>query len=686
MNKDPYRYFRIEARELVESLAEEVSRLKVGLPRPEIVAGLLRLAHTLKGAARVVRQLELAELAHEMEEVLSGIRERAGAAEAEDLARLAGLVDRLIAGLSRLAPSVLPPAAAPRAAPEPASRALAAELPFETVRVEVEEVDGILAGVGEAGVQLALLRREVERLKALTTLSTALAAHASGGDHAGPLAAVRGLATELHARLERTSASLEAGIERVEQELGDVRDGSEHLRLVPARALLGTLKGAARDAAATLGKSVEVSLSGGSLRLDGHVLAPLRDALLHLVRNAVAHGIETPNERRAAGKPPAGAIRLAFTRLGTRVRLTCEDDGKGIDVEAVRQRLLARGLADPAELSALDRDQVLARLLSAGVSTTAETNQISGRGVGLDAVRAAVRQLQGEVALASESGRGTTVTLTVPVSLAAVRALVVEVGARTAAIPLDAVEQALRVEERHVRRSPAGDTIAHGGQVIPFLPLDRALRQSRQSAPRAAWPAVIVSAGTRRAAVAVDRLRGASEVVIRPLPPAVPVDPIVAGAFLDAEGNAELVLDAAGLLAAVEGSAGSTAPEAEPVRSPVLVIDDSLTTRMLEQSILESAGYEVELAVSAEQGLEKARQREFGVFIVDVEMPGLSGFEFVELTRADPKLGRVPAILVSSRASNEDRQRGEAAGASAYVVKGDFDQNVLLGTIRRLLG
>jgi two-component system chemotaxis sensor kinase CheA len=196
---------------------------------------------------------------------------------------------------------------------------------------------------------------------------------------------------------------------------------------------------------------------------------------------------------------------------------------------------------------------------------------------------------------------------------------------------------------------------------------------------------VIVRAGARLVAVGADRVGGTSDVVVRPLPPWVDPDPAVAGATLDGEGNPRLVLDPAGLLAAVEGGATARVDAPRAPRAPVLVVDDSLTTRMLEQHILETAGYEVEVAVSGEEALEKARARRFGLFVVDVEMPGMDGFEFVRVTRADPRTA-APAILVTSRAAPADRQRGLDAGASAYVVKSEFDQGRLLELIDGLLG
>jgi two-component system chemotaxis sensor kinase CheA len=287
----------------------------------------------------------------------------------------------------------------------------------------------------------------------------------------------------------------------------------------------------------------------------------------------------------------------------------------------------------------------------------------------------------------SEPGRGATVEIRVPISIAALQGLVVEAADVLAAIPLDAVRQTLRVRDSEITRSAESESIIHEGIVIPFLPLDRMLRRSSSVVrSRSAWSAVVVQAGNRRVAVGVDRLLGTSNIVMRALPGVIEADPLVSGASLDAEGNPQLVLDAGGLVAAAERGRGATLEEVAQVRAPVLVIDDSLTTRMLEQSILESAGYEVELAVSAEEALTKARDRRYSLFIVDVEMPGMDGFDFVAETRADAELRHIPAILVTSLTGAENRQRGEQVGAQAFIIKGEFDQRHLLKAIRTLIG
>jgi two-component system chemotaxis sensor kinase CheA len=365
----------------------------------------------------------------------------------------------------------------------------------------------------------------------------------------------------------------------------------------------------------------------------------------------------------------------------------CRDDGRGIDVEAVRRAAVARGLVPASEAKSLPADKVIALLGTGGLTTSNDVTELSGRGIGLDVVRATTSRLKGDMSIRSEPGRGTTVEIRVPISIASLHGLVVEAAGALAAIPLDAVRQTLRVRDSEIARSAESDSIVHEGSVIPFLPLDQMLRRPGSAGRhRGAWSAVVVQAGNRRVAVGVDRLLGTSNIVMRALPGVVEADPVVSGASLDAEGNPQLVLDPGGLVAAAERGRGAASEKADPRRAPVLVIDDSLTTRMLEQSILESAGYEVELAVSAEEALTKAHDRRYSLFIVDIEMPGMDGFEFVVQTRSDAALRDIPAILVTSRNAVEDRRRGEQIGARAYIVKGEFDQGQLLQTIRTLIG
>jgi two-component system, chemotaxis family, sensor kinase CheA len=329
--------------------------------------------------------------------------------------------------------------------------------------------------------------------------------------------------------------------------------------------------------------------------------------------------------------------------------------------------------------------ELLRALLGSGVTTSRTLTEVSGRGIGLDVVRDAARSLGGHATMTTHAGAGTTVELEVPVTLSSLNALLVEAGTTIAAIPLSAVRQTLRV--------PQGDalgsgSIAYDGHLIPFVALPQALG----AAPRGvstqgagARSAVIVSGGDGIAAIAVDRLLGTADILVRPLPALAAADPVVASVSLDAQGNPRLVLDPAGLVAVARQATHQPSASAPPA-APILIVDDSLTTRMLEQSILESAGYEVELATSGEEALQKAQHRTYALFLVDVEMPGMDGFAVLARMQATPELRNIPAILVTSRNAPEDRQRGVEVGARDYMVKSEFDQVALLHRIRGLIG
>jgi two-component system chemotaxis sensor kinase CheA len=681
--KDPYRYFRGEARELLHGLSEGILALERGEVGREHVGNLLRLVHTLKGAARVVKLAELARMAHALEDLLVPYRERGGPVARPHVDDLLRLLDEMGSQLAKLDAAPTPEAG------QAGVRRTAPRQALDTVRVEVEEMDRLLEGVTEATVQLNGLRRASEtmaRAKEIATTLAELLAPSRRADASDLPSRASALAEELRDCLARLHDGVASAVGQVSRELSQVREAADRLRLLPASVIFGPLERAVRDAATQGGKKVSFEATGGEGRIEAHVLAAVHDALLHVVRNAAAHGIESEQERARAGKSAVGIVRLEVERRGSKIAFTCHDDGRGIDVNALRREAVRTGALSPSAASATTDDDLFRILLQGGLSTTSTVTEVSGRGIGLDVVRETASRLQGSVTIRSEAGLGTRLELCVPVSLSSFSVLVVEAGGVSAVLPLDAVTRTIRLDSSEIAHTPTGDSIVQEGVVIPFAPLAKALRRPTGPARgHRIWSTVIVRSGEARAAFGVDRLLGTATAVVRPLPPHVEADPLVAGASLDAEGVPRLVLDANGLILAVE--TGRSAAEAAGAPAlPILVVDDSLTTRMLEQSILESAGYEVVLASSAEEGLVKATERRYALFLVDVEMPGMDGFDFVARTRADVTLRDTPAILVTSRSAPEDRRKGESAGARGYIVKGEFDQRHLLDVIRKLVG
>jgi two-component system, chemotaxis family, sensor kinase CheA len=679
---DPYKYFRIEAAEIALRLGQGALDIGQGAAITGGVAALLRHAHTLKGAARVVKQIAIANHAHALEDVLGPYRSENAAVPRECARLLLEQIDAISALLERLddrGPT--------RAKPAPAGPSPGREPEItRTVRCEVGEVDAVIDGLGEALVELETLRRslkgvaETRRLAELCGRQLAAPRRGDAQKLSLALDQAQRQTEELETALLHIDRGLRQSLERLGRELGQTHAAAERLRLVQATSIFGPLERTAHDAAEELGKRVTFTASGGEVKLDGYVLGVAQNALLHVVRNAVVHGLEASSVRHAAGKPPAGSVRVGVSRRGREVVFTCRDDGQGLDVEGVRRALTQTG--DTAH--GLSDEALLERLLRTRVSTAGSVTRLAGRGIGLDVLREAADTLGGSVQLGTRPGLGFSVELRLPLSLAAVSAVVAVCGGQTLAIPLDAVVESVRFEQSQIARTAAHESVSHAGQALPFAPLSRVLGVAASGSPRA-WSCLIVRSESGTVAVGVDRLLGVRLLVLRALPDAARATSLVSGATLDALGNPELVLDAEGLVLAVQRLSGAQS-HASRSSVPILIVDDSLTTRMLEQSILESAGYEVELATSGEEGLAKARLRAYALFLVDVEMPGIDGFTFVDRARSDPDLAGVPAVLVSSRCAPEDFARGKSAGARGYIVKDRFDQRELLGLIQELVG
>lgn len=681
MSDDPYRYFRVEAHDLLADLHRALVELERGGPAAPPIRTMLRAAHTLKSAARIVRLRDMGDVAHAIEDEVAPHRDLATPLAASVVERVASQIQTIATGLAAIdAPAPSPADATPAAA------ARVHDEPMRVVRADLGDVDELVEELGTVHVELVGLRATLGDVERAARLAELLAARLTTrvGDTAGPAGAgPRALAESLREVIAVIDRRVTSGVERLGRELGQARDRAERLRLVPASVLIEALERTVHDAARELGRRVELRAHGGEIRLDAHVLALAQGALVQIVRNAVAHGLEPEAERRASGKTAEGHVVVRVMRRGSRVVFSCSDDGRGVDLEAVRRAARKKGLLGSGEGTERSAAELLRLLLHGGLSTSASINAIAGRGVGMDIVRDAAERLGGEVFVRTEARRGTEIELSVPNLLSGLDVLVVEAGAETVAIAAVAVRGTRRIGRGDVVRTAESETILVDGRAVPFAPLAVCLGTAERAATLDAASAVLVVVGEEEAAIGVDRLRGLSHVLVRPVPDLVPQAGLAAGVALDAAGDPLVVIDAAGLVARARNT--PLANGAARTTRPILVVDDSLTTRMLEQSILESAGYVVDLAVSGEEALEKLARSPYALMLVDVEMPGIDGFEVVTRVRADPRLATLPTILVTSRDAPADRARGREVGATEYVVKGEFDQSFLLGRIRELL-
>lgn len=701
MVRDPYRYFRIEAKELLEQLNQAALDLEASATPAEPMARLLRLAHTLKGAARVVKQVEMADNAHALEDALAPYRQgEGGNIPREVIDRVLQLVDAMSAQLALLptseasSPTPLvaspglasPHASVPVSAPRTGSAAsvTAAATPVPAVQAPAEALRSVRTDVGEFD---ALLQGFVEVRGELTTLRRFMAEIDDARRTAALLKSGKARFDELERSLARWAHDFGDRLGRAERELDELRALAERMRLTLAGSVFNAFERLLRDSARLANKLVQFEGRGGNVRLDGYVLDIVQPALLQMARNAVAHGIESEAERVRAGKPAAGKVILDIKRRGQQIVFRCSDDGQGVDLKAVESALREQG-ALPRNPDGYTTAELLKLLLKGGITTATRATDLAGRGIGLDVVRDAVERLHGELSVDTVAGRGTTIELSVPLSLASFDALTFQVGGGVAALPSESVVGARRLLKSDIARSAERQAIEFEGGMIPLIHLADHLAAvpKRASEPQAAdekVTVVLIDTGDGKRAAVVERLLGMETILLHPTPKLAPVTAIILGVYFDAEGNPLPVLSPQALAGLAERQ--TVQSDAGEEKRPILVIDDSLTTRMLEQSILESAGYTVELATCAEEGLDKARAGDFGLILCDVEMPGMDGFSFVERSRADPQLRKVPCILITSRDSPEDHRRAQTAGASDYIVKGEFDQQYFLKRVAQLL-
>jgi|GEM_PF-1583990 len=521
--------------------------------------------------------------------------------------------------------------AVPAAEPSPTHSAIE-----RTLRVRADKVDRLLASVGET----ALHNRRIEHM----TTRDGTAGEA--------------LADEL---------------DRGRTLVADLQDAVLDLRTLPLQTVVGGLTRAVRDSAAEVGREVRLELSGTDTPLDRTILDGIGDALIHLLRNAISHGIEPPEERERLGKPRAGHVRIDAEQRGGMVALTCADDGRGV----------ARELLDRVQPG-----ETLADLLAqAGFSTAGAVSDLSGRGVGLDAVKRHVEGLGGMLEVASTPGEGTAVTLLVPLTLAVITVLLFERGRQVFGIPLAGVERAVRGGRDHIlhgRRSLELD-----GETLPLTDLADSLGMDAPAFAEST-PVIVVSSGSQRAAVECDALLGDQEVVVKSLGPLLAAVPgYIGGAILD-DGGIALLLDPAYLVRTAEVSPRERRAAQERAGegpATVLVVDDQFTVRELERTILEAAGYRVRTAEDGRAALAVLDEDgRVDCVVSDVEMPRMNGLELLEEIRSRPQLATLPVVVVTSRADEEALARGADAGADAWVVKSQFEQQALLETIGRLIG
>lgn len=486
------------------------------------------------------------------------------------------------------------------------------------------------------------------------------------------------------ANLQRHVRNLAADHHELNNQLRALLNEVKSARLAPVRPLLEELEMAARRIARQLSKRVRIEVYGGELELDRSIIEALKDPLIHLVRNALDHGLEQAEERRTAGKPTEGHLKVEVCSQGTgTMEFRISDDGRGIQTHEVLEAARRQGLiADGVNVDSLDL------IFSSGVSTRSQVSDLSGRGLGMAIVREKVENLKGSVRVQTKVGEGTTFILSMPTSLATFEGLLVKERERHLVFPLNGVEAVTQFYNTDIRSVEGSQVVSFRGALAPVSRLGQVL--NIPAIPGAVQPdpvpAVIVSAGGRKAAFLVDGIFGAHEVLSRDLGPQLKKVRFIIGACMVGYQEVVPVLNIADLLTHIRGGHKvSTAGVGQHVPN-ILVVDDSITTRTLMRSLLESANYKVKVAVDGGQAWEMLQTEPVDLVVSDVDMPGITGFDLTVKMRSSAKLRHLPLILVTGQERDEDRQRGLKLGASSYILKSRFDEGILLESVERLVG
>jgi two-component system, chemotaxis family, sensor kinase CheA len=728
--------------EIIEAIFREAHSLK-GAARAVNLAEIEAVCQALESIFAALKRQEIAvstELCDVLHQTLDSLGTLLVAAGAEPTAAEKSRIETLLHRLEGLptaavvraqdsevrdqAPSLDPaPPSLVSSSPSPA--------PVETVRISTAKLDALLLQAEEllsaklaasqrAGdlreLNTALTAWHTERAKIHPTLSAIQRSMEGADNRNGQARSADGLersTAQMKQLLDFLAwhdgyvkalgnklATLAKAAEQDQRGLGrmvdDLLEEMKKVSMLPFSSLLEIVPKLVRDLARDRGKEVEVVTRGGDIELDRRILDGMKDPLIHVVRNCIDHGIETPQERERKHKPRRGTITIAITQQnGSKVELLISDDGTGIDVAGVKSAAQKLRLVNPEDADALDASEALSLVFHSGVSTSPVITDISGRGLGLAIVREKVEKLGGSVSLDTTPDIGTTFRMVLPLTIATFRGVLVRVAEQLFVLPTTYVERALRVHHADIKTVENRETLQLDAQVVSLVRLAEVLELSRPRVPRAAvdsGSAVVLAAAEQRMAFLVDAVLNEQEVLLKQLGPQLLRVRNIAGATVLGTGQVVPVLNVFDVLkSAVRVSAAAVRlPDTpmEPVAAPrksVLVVEDSITARMLLKDLLEAAGYQVRTAVDGVDGLTQLRSGGIDIVVSDVDMPRMNGFDLTTEIRSDKRLADVPVVLLTTLASRADRERGMEVGANAYLVKSRFEQSNLLELLQRLV-
>jgi two-component system, chemotaxis family, sensor kinase CheA len=580
---------------------------------------------------------------------------------------------------------------------------------IDTVRVPTQALDKLVTQVGELIVSKTRMAYTVAEIESISHLWQESKASRLQGQVSGESSEQE---AHLEQKIQRLRILAQENNTKLEFVVGELEEKIANLRLLPLSQVFQLFPRLVRDLAKEQAKQVELIIQGGDTQVDKKILEEIKDPLMHLIRNAIDHGVETPKERINGGKPQQATVKLKGYQAGNKIVVELQDDGRGLNLEKIKSTAIKRGLLHPDELENMSVGQIHNLIFQPSFSTRNFITEVSGRGVGLDVVKTNIEKLKGIIEINSIPDQGCTFYLKLPTTLAKSHVLLVEIHGIVHALPIDFVAANLLIDPQQIFPLEGRDTIAINGKAVSVAHLADLLEITKSPAYNLAAkaedisssrkPCILLQVGEEKFGLIVDRMLDVIDVAFKPQSNILRRVRNVSGATILGTGEVCMILSPGDLLKSLKqtqtsllSASNSQTKRLQPSGTPltaskytkykVLVAEDSMLVRTQEKRLLEAAGYEVVTAVDGLDGYSKLQNNYFDAVISDIEMPNLDGFSFTERIRQHDEYSELPIILVTSLASEEDKRKGAEAGANAYIVKGQFNQNVLLDTLARLI-
>lgn len=723
--------FKVEAQEHFKTIASGLVRLETPHPpeaEREIVETIFRAAHNLKGAARAVNITDIEALCRSLEDVFEAWKQKGARRSPECFDTLHRVVDIMRVVLYSLEEGGAPVAQGQILSLVQEMAAIESQKQGPGERGEGHRVSALSPVQQPPASAAETVRISTEKLNALLLQAEEMvSAKSAAGLHHADLRELASMFTLLKKECARVSVDaagsqkdsliwIKAHIKAMEEKFTSMKKAAlQHSKSVDRMvdSLLADVKGAAvlpfstilegfpllvRNIVRDQGKEVELRIQGEGIEIDRRILEEIKDPLIHLLRNSMDHGIETPEKRVGQGKARWGVIKISVSqRDAGKVEIIVSDDGKGIDPAKVRDAAVRDGQISQAEADSLDEQGVLSLSFRSGVSTSPRVTDLSGRGLGLAIVREKVEKLRGVISIESNPGAGTVFRMLLPTTAATFRGVLVRVSGQVFILPTMNVERVVRIRDEEIRTVENRETICLGGCPLSYVRLENILelplkRLKNKAGGDSGYTSVLVLAvAERRIAFGVDEILREEEVLVQGLGRQLSRVRNVAGAAVSGSGSPAPVLNVADLMRSALKMAVAGMPAEAPAELPgrkrraILVVEDSITSRILLKNILESAGYDVRTAVDGIDAMTTLKTEVFDLVVSDIDMPRMDGFELTERIRAEKGFSGLPIVLITALEKREDRERGISAGANAYMVKSSFNQSNLLEIVRRLI-